>query len=50
MVEHQLKGLCYKCDEKYFSSHKCNEPKIFMAISEEIFEEDGDISPSEALL
>jgi hypothetical protein len=22
MVEHQLKGLCYNCDDKYFSGHK----------------------------
>jgi hypothetical protein len=36
MVEHQLKGLCYNCDDKYFSSHKCKEQKLFMAISEDI--------------
>jgi hypothetical protein len=40
MVEHQLKGLCYNCDEKYFPGHKCKEQKIFMAISEDISEED----------
>jgi hypothetical protein len=40
MVECQLKGLCYNCDDKYFPSHKCKEQKIFMAISEEISEED----------
>jgi hypothetical protein len=40
MVEHQLKGLCYNCDEKYFLGHKCKEQKIFMAISEDISEED----------
>jgi hypothetical protein len=40
MVEPQLKGLCYKCDDKYFSGHKCTEQKIFMAISEDILEED----------
>jgi hypothetical protein len=22
MVEHQLKGLCYNCDDKYFLGHK----------------------------
>jgi hypothetical protein len=38
--EHQLKGLCYNCDEKYFPGHKCKEQKIFMAISEDISEED----------
>jgi hypothetical protein len=31
MVECQLKGLCYNCDDKYFSGHKCKEQKIFMA-------------------
>jgi hypothetical protein len=40
MVEHQLKGLCYNCDDKYFSGHKCKEQKIFMSISEDISEED----------
>jgi hypothetical protein len=42
MVECQLKGLCYNCDEKYFSGHKCKEQNIFMAISEDILEEDVD--------
>jgi hypothetical protein len=42
MAERQLKGLCYNCDEKYFSGHKCKEKNIFMAISEEIFEEDEE--------
>jgi hypothetical protein len=42
MVERQLKGLCYNCDEKYFPSHKCKEQNIFMAISEDIPEEDVD--------
>jgi hypothetical protein len=40
MVECQLKGLCYNCDEKYFSSHKYKEQNIFMAISKDISEED----------
>jgi hypothetical protein len=40
MVECQLKGLCYNCDDKYFMGHKCKEQKIFMAISEDISEED----------
>jgi hypothetical protein len=40
MVECQLKGLCYNCDEKYFPGHKCKEQNIFMAISEDILEED----------
>jgi hypothetical protein len=40
MAKHQLKGLCYNCDEKYFPGHKCKEQNIFMAISEDILEED----------
>jgi hypothetical protein len=40
MDECQLKGICYNCDEKYFLGHKCKEQNIFMAISEDILEED----------
>jgi hypothetical protein len=40
MAERQLKGLCYNCDDKYFSGHKCKEQNIFMAISEDVLEED----------
>jgi hypothetical protein len=40
MVERQLKGLCYNCDDKYFSGHKCKEQNLFMAISEDVSEED----------
>jgi hypothetical protein len=40
MVEHQLKGLCYSCDEKYFMGHKCKEQNFFMAIVEDVSEED----------
>jgi hypothetical protein len=40
MVERQLKGLCYNCDEKYFMGHKCKEQNIFMAILEDVSEED----------
>ena len=36
MVERQLKGICYNCDEKYFPWHKCKEQKLFMAISEDV--------------
>jgi hypothetical protein len=39
MVEHQLKGFCYNCDEKYFLGHKCKEQNLFMSISEDISEE-----------
>ena len=45
MDERQLKGLCYNCDEKYFTGHKCKEQKLFMAISEDIQEEDVDTPP-----
>jgi hypothetical protein len=43
MVEHQLKCLFYNCDDKYFLGHKCKEKKLFMAISEDISEEDIEI-------
>jgi hypothetical protein len=36
MDERQLKGLCYNCDDKYFSGHKCKEKNIFRAISEDV--------------
>jgi hypothetical protein len=42
MVECQLKDLCYNYDEKYFLGHKCKEKNLFMAISEEISEEDEE--------
>jgi hypothetical protein len=45
MVECQLKGLYYNCDEKYFPGHKCKEQNIFMAIFEDIQEEDDDTPP-----
>jgi hypothetical protein len=40
MDEWKLKGLCYNCDDKYFPGHKCKEQNIFMAIFEDISEED----------
>jgi hypothetical protein len=40
MAERKLKGLCYNCDDKYFLGHKCKEQNIFMAISEDVSEED----------
>jgi hypothetical protein len=36
MVELQLKGHCYNCDDKYFSGHKCIEKKLFMAIPKDV--------------
>jgi hypothetical protein len=40
MDECQLKGICYNYDEKYFTGHKCKEQNIFMAISEDVSEEE----------
>jgi hypothetical protein len=40
MVERQLKGLFYNCDDNYFLGHKCKEQNLFMAIFEDISEED----------
>jgi hypothetical protein len=40
MDECQLKGLCYNCDDKYLLGHKCKEQQIFMAILEDVLEED----------
>jgi hypothetical protein len=42
MDERQLKGLCYNCDDKYFPVHKGKEQNLFIAISEDILEEDVD--------
>jgi hypothetical protein len=44
MVEFQLKGLCYNCDDKYFLRHKCKEHKLFMDISEDVFDEEVEVS------
>jgi hypothetical protein len=40
MDEFQLKGICYNCNEKYFLGQKGKEQKLFMAISEDVSEED----------
>jgi hypothetical protein len=45
MVEHQLKGLCYNCEEKYFIWHKCKEQNLFMAISKDVSEEYVEAPP-----
>ena len=29
MENHQKRGLCYNCDEKYSPDHKCKEQKLF---------------------
>jgi hypothetical protein len=47
MLERQLKGLCYSCDDKYFPWHKCKEHKLFMAIYEDVFDEDVDVPHAE---
>jgi hypothetical protein len=47
MVERKLKGLCYNCDDKYFTGHKCKEHKIFMVVIEDISEEDVVVPPME---
>jgi hypothetical protein len=49
MVERQLKGLCYNCDDKYFPWHNCKEQNIFMVVTEDISEEDFVVPPVEEL-
>jgi hypothetical protein len=44
MVEHQLKGLCYNCDDKYFPGQGCKEQKLFMAILEDVSDEYVEVS------
>jgi len=49
MVEHQLKGPFYNCDEKYFPEHKCKGQKKFMAISKVFPDKEAEISFVEEL-
>jgi hypothetical protein len=49
MVECQLKGLCYNCDDKYFPGRKCKEQFFFMNVTEDIFEEVVVVPPMEEL-
>jgi hypothetical protein len=44
MVERQLKGLFYNCDENYFSEHKCKEHKLFMDISKDVVDKGVEAS------
>jgi hypothetical protein len=44
MVEHQLKDLCYNCDDNYFPWNKCKEQNIFMAMTKDVSEEEVDVS------
>jgi hypothetical protein len=39
MAKCQPKGLCYNYDEKYFLGHKYKEKNKFMAISEDVSED-----------
>jgi len=45
MDEHQLKGIFYNYDDKYFPRHKCKEQNIFMAISKDVSEEEVKAPP-----
>jgi hypothetical protein len=49
MVERQLKGLCYNCDDKYFLGHKCKEHKFFMAMNEDASKDEAVVSPVDEL-
>jgi hypothetical protein len=40
MDEHQLKGIFYNCDDKYFPGHDCKEQNFFMAILEDVSKDD----------
>jgi hypothetical protein len=40
MVERQLKGLCYNCDDQYFPKYKCKEQNLFMDVTEDLSKED----------
>ncbi len=42
----EMKGLCFKCNEKYGSGHKCKRLFKIEATEED---EDGDIMEEEAL-
>lgn len=30
MEERRKRGLCYNCDEKWHTGHKCKQPKVFV--------------------
>jgi hypothetical protein len=49
MVECQFKGLCYNCDDKYFPRQECKEHKLFMAITEDVSDEDVVVSPMDGI-
>jgi hypothetical protein len=45
IVECQLKGLCYKCDEKYFPGNNCKQQNILMFVFENFSEEYVEAPP-----
>jgi hypothetical protein len=49
MVEHQLKGVFYNCDDKYFRGTKSKEQNIFMAMSRDFYEEEENVSRVEEI-
>jgi hypothetical protein len=49
MVEFQLKGIFYNCDDKYFPGQKCKEHNLFMVMFEDVFEEEAYVSPMDVL-
>jgi hypothetical protein len=49
MDECQLNILCYNCDEKYFLGNMCKEQKMFIAISEDVSDEEVEALPMKEL-
>jgi hypothetical protein len=49
MVECIIKGLSYNCDEKCFLGHKSKGHKNFIAIVEDVSNENVEVSPKEEL-
>jgi hypothetical protein len=41
MKERRDKGLCYNCDEKWNSAHKCKSPKLFLMHGGESFTDEN---------
>ncbi|KAH7524970.1 hypothetical protein FEM48_Zijuj06G0175700 [Ziziphus jujuba var. spinosa] len=44
--DHQPKGLCFNCNEKFTPSHHCQHPQLFMI--EDSLEKDMDLQSDEA--
>jgi hypothetical protein len=49
MDERQIMSLFYNCDDEYFPRHKFKEHKIFMAMYEDVSEEEAYVSPVDVL-